>query len=254
MSLDSQIQNCIEMDRFVEPGAVRHGNFINYYDFNSASERLNLLPADPTYWSVYQIADENAPYLVLDVGCNAGNFTQLLYEFLRDRVKKEVIVLGIDIDPVLIERADQHNQYTNNVLYSCVDIMNENDKVSIEHHLAKYNENRFDVVSCMSITMWIHLNNGDEGLLRFLETVNRLSVTLVIEPQPWKCYQNAVRRMKRAKEENTFPLYSALKMRNNIENDIQNYLLEKCMAKFCFQSDATAWKRKICIYRNKTIE
>lgn len=240
------------METFVEPGAVRHGNFINYYDFNSASERLRLLPTDPAYWSVHRGSDENAPYLVLDVGCNAGNFTQLLYEFLRERVKKEIIVLGIDIDPTLIKRANEHNQHTDRVFYSCFDIMNEGD--CIDNHLAKFNANRFDVVSCMSITMWIHLNNGDDGLLRFLDTVNRLSVTLVIEPQPWKCYQNAVRRMKRAKEENTFPLFATLKMRNDIENDIQIYLQGDCSAKLCFESDATAWKRKICVYRNKTTE
>lgn len=241
------------MEKFIEPGAVRHGNFINYYDFNSASERLNLLPTETEYWSVYQTSDENSPYLVLDIGCNAGNFTQLLYEFLRERVKKEIVVLGIDIDSTLIERANEYNQYTDNVFYDCIDIMNENDgNDCIGKHLAKYNANRFDVVSCMSITMWIHLNNGDDGLLRFLETVNRLSVTLLIEPQPWKCYQNAVRRMKRAKEENTFPLFGALKMRNSIENDIKNYLQAKCKAEFCFESDATAWKRKICIYRNET--
>lgn len=241
------------MEKFVEPGAVRHGNFINYYDFNSADERLSLLPTDVSYWSVYRTADENSPYLVLDVGCNAGNFTQLLYEFLRERVKREIIVVGIDIDPILIERAKGHNSYTDNVFYSCCDIMNDGDANNfIEHHLAKYNAKHFDVVSCMSITMWIHLNNGDQGLLRFLDTVNRLGATLLIEPQPWKCYQNAVRRMKRAKEENTFPSYAALKMRNTIENDIKNYLQVKCLAKLCFESDATAWRRKICIYRNQT--
>lgn len=243
------------MEKFIEPGAVRHGNFINYYDFNSANERLSLLPTDSANWTVYRTVEENAPYLVLDVGCNAGNFTQLLYEFLRDRVKRKIIVLGIDIDPILIERAIEHNQHTDNVFYCCVDIMNEGDGNNcIENHLTKFSANRFDVVSCMSITMWIHLNNGDEGLLRFLDTVNRLSVTLVIEPQPWKCYQNAVRRMKRAKEMNTFPLYGALKMRNDIENDIKNYLQMKCLAELCFECNATTWKRRICIYRTKTNE
>lgn len=239
------------METFVEPGAVRHGNFINYYDFNPASERLNLLPADESYWSVYRNTEESSPYLILDVGCNAGNFTQLFYEFLRERLKKEIIVLGIDIDPMLIKRANEHNPYTDNVFYSCVDIMNESDGDNcIANHLTKHNANRFDVVSCMSITMWIHLNNGDEGLYRFLETVNGLSVTLVIEPQPWKCYQNAVRRMKRAKAENTFPFYESLRLRKHIEDDIKSHLQIKCRAKCCFESDATAWKRKICLYRN----
>ena len=29
-----------------EPGAARHGNFINYYEFHPPEERLKLLPED----------------------------------------------------------------------------------------------------------------------------------------------------------------------------------------------------------------
>jgi hypothetical protein len=41
--------------------------------------------------------------------------------------------------------------------------------------------------------MWIHLNHGDEGLTKFLEVVASYSKYILLEPQPWKCYQTAAR-------------------------------------------------------------
>lgn len=240
------------MENFVEPGAVRYGNFINYYDFNSASERRNLLPLEDELW---RTSSEHSfdPYFVLDVGCNSGNFTQLLYEFLV--VKKSgrnIIILGIDIDPQLIERAKEANQYTENVFYSSFNVMeynNDKENNCITNHLNSYKKCRFDVVCCFSITMWIHLNNGDNGLEQFLNLMADLSEILIIESQPWKCYQNAVRRMKRAGAQDTFPLFKTLKIRNEVESTIKNYLKCKNQLDIISESDPTKWKRKICFYR-----
>jgi hypothetical protein len=49
-----------------DTGAVRHGNFFNYYKFNSAKSRLQLLPTD--LWNAK--CDES--FVCLDVGCNSG--------------------------------------------------------------------------------------------------------------------------------------------------------------------------------------
>lgn len=238
------------MENFVEPGAVRHGNFINYYDFNSAPERLSLLPVEDNFWNTSS-DDTEDPYLVLDVGCNAGNFTQLLYAFLeRKKTGRKIVILGIDIDPVLIKRAEQSNQFKQNVFYSCFNIMEFNSADNcITDHLKLYAKRQFDVVCCFSITMWIHLNNGDDGLDQFLNFMTQLSEILVIEPQPWKCYQNAVRRMKRAGAENTFPLFAELKIRNDVENYIKDFLKSKNQLEIIFESDPTKWKRRICFYR-----
>jgi Bicoid-interacting protein 3 (Bin3) len=46
---------------------------------------------------------------------------------------------------------------------------------------------RFDLVIGLSLTMWIHLRQGDDGLFDFLSSVASLTDRLVIEPQPWKC-------------------------------------------------------------------
>lgn len=239
------------MEDFVEPGAVRFGNFINYYDFNSAPERCDLLPLDDVLWtSSSEISQES--YLVLDVGCNAGNFTQLLYEFLtKKKPGRKIIILGIDIDSILIERAKELNQYKENVFYSSFNVMDydNNGDNCISNHLKLYSKQQFNVVCCFSITMWIHLNNGDDGLEQFLDYMAQLSEILIIEPQPWKCYQNAVRRMRRAGAQHSFPLFATLKIRNDVEMTIKNYLKCKKQLEICYESDPTKWKRKICFYK-----
>ena len=48
-----------------EPGAARHGNFINYYTFNPAEERIKALPV-----SLWERDEEEL--VCLDVGCNSG--------------------------------------------------------------------------------------------------------------------------------------------------------------------------------------
>lgn len=241
------------MEKFVEPGAARHGNFINYYEFNSAADRLNLLPRDTNLWKTL---DENQKYLVLDIGCNSGDLTQLLYKFLESQLpNNEIIVLGIDIDQILIERAIESNKYSKNIFYHCSNIMeysNSDNNDVIKKHLQMHNKLRFDAVCCFSVTMWIHLNNGDDGLKHFLRSVAGLSELLVIEPQPWKCYRNAVRRMKRAKKIDTFPLYLTLAMQSSIEDDIKSYILEDKELNICFESDPTKWKRKIFIFKRKS--
>lgn len=111
------------------PGASRHGNFINYYQFHSVEERVRQLPLE-----ICQSAKNNdGKFVALDVGCNAGvrivlfvlkkfnliffffflnfknylqNLTLELYEFLKKNLpNREIVILGIDIDPILIVRA-----------------------------------------------------------------------------------------------------------------------------------------------------
>lgn len=233
------------MEKFVEPGAVRHGNFINYYEFNSADERLALLPTDEQIWKLRPDDPLESHYIVLDVGCNAGNFTQLLYKFLIERTHKKVTVLGIDIDPALIARANETNKFRENVLYICCDITDQSRDI-FKGYLEKQNKQRFDAVFCLSITMWIHLNHGDDGLMQFLDRMKRLSQMLIIEPQPWRCYQRAVRRMKRANE--TFPLFASLQLTRTIEYDIKRHLKEKCQLDIIYESVPTKWNRRICFY------
>lgn len=242
------------MDDLIEPGAVKHGNFINYYDFNPASERLKLLPSEANAWQSFEghAYCESEPYLVLDIGCNSGDLTQSLYMYLSSMLpNRRILILGIDIDAILIKRAQEANQRQQNVSFECVNVMEVNGDQMIQQYLQKYQRTRFDVVCCFSITMWIHLNNGDDGLRHFLDMITRASRLIIIEPQPWKCYRTAVRRMKRAKVDDVFPLFASLTMRTNVDNDIKQYMIDAKRLQMVFESDQTKWKRTIYIFRQQ---
>ncbi|KAF2894404.1 hypothetical protein ILUMI_11770 [Ignelater luminosus] len=221
------------------PGAVQYGNFINYYQFHPPENRINLLPE--TIWNT------DKTFVGLDIGCNAGNLTLMLYEFLTKIIKKPCYILGIDIDPILIERANEENS-NDNIKFICLDFMDsKNRDALISEYLASHGVNKFSAIFCFSLTMWIHLNHGDSGLLSFLQQICTLSEMVIIEPQPWKCYRAAVKRMKQNNEE--FPEYKKLKIRNDIENTIENVLLNCCngVSKI-LETERTGWDRKVLFF------
>lgn len=232
------------MDFFAsDPGAVQHGNFINYYSFNKVEERLSLLPRG--IWKANTESSESQDYLVLDVGCNSGDLTQQLKAFYESETNKKVVVLGIDIDSTLILRANETNKDAN-ITFHTVNMVDNYD--SIEQFLKLHNRTKFDVVCCFSITMWIHLNNNDKGLKIFLEKCSKMAKTLVVEPQPWKCYQTAVRRMKRANKEQFFTHFKSLEWRSDVEDQIERFLVECLGRKKICETEKTKWKRKICVF------
>ena len=100
-------------------------------------------------------------------------------------------ILGIDLAPVLVARVKEANKYSSNVTYKCVNYMNDSEN-TISLYLKQHSKNYFDVVFCFSVTVWIHLNYGDEGLRQFLISVSMHTNIVVIEPKPWKCYRTAV--------------------------------------------------------------
>lgn len=57
-------------DEKTDPGAIRHGNFMNYYQFHPAEERVRQLPRG--VWQRQRVAHPARKYAGLDVGCNAG--------------------------------------------------------------------------------------------------------------------------------------------------------------------------------------
>nr|CAD7459009.1 unnamed protein product [Timema tahoe] len=233
-----------------DPGAVKFGNFINYYSFNLPENRLKLLPDH-----LWRKSPKTTSHLVaLDVGCNSGDLTQCLYEFLIDRCCGGTChILGVDIDPVLVERARHSNIHRDNVLYDCVDVTRDQDREELfSQYLWKHGRAKFDIVFCFSVTMWIHLNSGDEGLTKFLTDICRQTDWLVVEPQPWKCYKEAERRLRRSGG-GSFPLFPSLTMRGRVESDIESILQQQCQFTKVLETSKTRWNRKLLFYRTNSL-
>lgn len=175
--------------------------------------------------------------------------TIALHDYLTKSVGiTECRILGVDIDPTLIERACDKNSLEN-ITFKCLDIMSENSNSqnALIQFLEGENCNRFDIVFCFSITMWIHLNHGDDGLKRFLKKVSDLSNFLVIEPQPWKCYKTAVKRFKLGKSE--FSKFKELQIREKVEEEIEAFILQHCGLEKVKESDRTDWGRKLIFFK-----
>lgn len=150
-----------------------------------------------------------------------------------------VHVLGIDIDGELIARANSTKAadapitttttkygsltISKHADFVCFDVMKsacadstviDSDQEPMDPVRAYLFAQRcagFHFISLFSVTMWVHLNYGDSGLLRLFATVlnllqrgdaahsaNDFALTgsILVEPQPWKCYKTAKKRCK----------------------------------------------------------
>ena len=54
-----------------DPGAARQGNFINYYQFNPADNRIKLLD-EAIHHCIKDSSSSDSTIFCLDVGCNTG--------------------------------------------------------------------------------------------------------------------------------------------------------------------------------------
>jgi len=229
------------------PGAARFGNFINYYQFNPPENRLQFLPKD----LLSSLSPPpNSPICALDIGCNAGNLTNKLYETFKPE-DKDMKILGIDIDEKLISRAKEGNPDPEHVSFLHLDVMEDEDNTlkQLQAFLPE-GKQRFDVVFVFSVTMWIHLNHGDEGLDSFLRLVCNLGQNVLLEPQPWKCYQTAARRMRKMGQ----PQFEKLEQLSLRGDDVETGILDVCSSEdlnVIQEFGQTKWNRKLLLLGRK---
>jgi SAM-dependent methyltransferase len=190
--------------KIIEGNGHKYGNYHDYYSFHPSNVRTSLLPIGifTDIWiNDNDNDDKNSSKIfnVLDVGCNEGNLTVDIYNRIRSELSDDITinVIGIDIDPELIDRANNKNNILSNcndsIRFITIDIMNS-DSISI------ISKSKYHFISVFSVTMWIHLNHGDDGLKSFLYTIADLTTdngSLLIEPQPWKCYKKASKRLRK---------------------------------------------------------
>ncbi|CAH1249796.1 BCDIN3D [Branchiostoma lanceolatum] len=163
-------------------------------------------------------------------------------------------MLGCDIDNILIQRAAENNRRTDRLTFQSLDYMStEQRQETLGAYLQRFGRTKFDVTFCFSVTMWIHLQNGDSGLMDFLRSVSGWTRFLLLEPQPWKCYRSAGRRLRKLGREG-FPLLGTLQIRSDVEQVIDRCLREECGMMRVETFGETQWGRKLVLYHSKEEE
>lgn len=162
----------------------------------------------------------------LDIGCNSGILTiQIARKFHCKSI------LGIDIDSDRVSDAYWHlrkfarteNVEKNSTKVTRLEVKNkvngakhsasassvetkEDSSASTKGDLLdvvsfrqenfvqsqRPSEKQYDTILCLSVTKWIHLNWGDDGLITLFSKIWRLlhpGGILVLEPQPWQSYE-----------------------------------------------------------------
>ncbi|XP_076905426.1 putative RNA methyltransferase At5g51130 [Bidens hawaiensis] len=189
------------------------GNYRNYYGY-----RIDQgLEEDPRIKVMRKEWFEGKN--CLDIGCNSGLITIAIAK--KFGCQK---ILGIDIDSARIEDArwnlrrivrmseskkrpkvDKSNDdETNNIITGLEDKTGQIsgdcsasylfDRVSFckENFIfGSSGDKVYDTILCLSVTKWIHLNWGDEGLIILFSKVWQLlkpDGVFILEPQPWKSY------------------------------------------------------------------
>jgi len=194
-----------------EDNGHRFGNFPNYYSFHSVNERLDLLtPELVSSWK----SEAKKVFTICDIGCNDGTLTRALHDKISSALNVSaetdggwsVRTLGLELDPNLVERAkasEVSSPLGSSLTFQVADVT-ESTKVDCIFNTffggggGKESETaRFDLITCFSTTMWIHVTVGDASFADFLRHLAYSANHLVIEPQPWRCYRQAATRLRR---------------------------------------------------------
>ena len=198
----------------------RLGNFWNYPEFNPSSKRLGLLP-DSFFSLIISSVSPACPLRYADLGCNEGELTLEFWSKLVSVLDggdgessinplsppKDAKALGVDIDDVLIERAQARalagDLSSGASMFSSPSPSiifvpgNITDKSFLASQLERISVGkRITLVSLFSTTMWIHIHLGDAKFFDFLKNVCGACEFFLVEPQPRKCYKNVNKRLR----------------------------------------------------------
>jgi len=165
-------------------------------------------------------------------------------------VCSRLLMLAIDIDATLIERSNESNRHVDSIFYQTADVQSDRCRQEvIGKFLVNYNAEKFSIVFVSSVTMWIHLNTGDEGLRSFLCYISSIAEYILIEPQHWKCYRAAVRRMRKLGCE-SFEHFPSLEWRHDVDQQIVKYLQSPacCLKLVKHLGQTELWSRALYLF------
>ena len=194
-------------DRQAHNEVFNRGNYHGYYGFRTdcvPDARLQLL--EPALFEGRN---------VLDLGCNAG---KLSIETLVHLGARRVV--GLDIDPVLIAQSEAARVAAGladdaRLSFVEADFLPPGFFDSAPARALLPPGERFETILLLSITKWLHLHAGDDGLLVLFHALAGLlppGGALVVEPQEWANYKSAARKAKDLR-----PVFAAIKMRPDFE-------------------------------------
>lgn len=101
--------------------------------------------------------------------------------------------------------------------------------------------------------MWIHINHGDEGLRRFLYRLRDLVSSkdhpgsVLVEPQQWKSYKNAMKRMKKLELEPP-AAWATLLMKETVEEDIIRIIEDDLQMESIASLGRNDWGRSLVLF------
>mmetsp|Transcript_23865 Transcript_23865/g.37333 ORF Transcript_23865/g.37333 Transcript_23865/m.37333 type:complete len:175 (-) Transcript_23865:23-547(-) len=98
---------------------------------------------------------------------------------------------GIDCDQNLIRQAcriKKSIRWPDNPSTKGPDVYFRTEDIVLNNHTTSA---KYDVITCLSVTKWIHLNHGDRGVVHLFRKCFDLLAdngVLILEPQPWRSY------------------------------------------------------------------
>ncbi|XP_035916465.1 probable RNA methyltransferase CG11342 [Anopheles stephensi] len=234
---------------------VKHGNYHNYYQFRAEDSRSDILrECLRTFWNGN---NQNTVVHMIDVGCNSGRFTAKVRDVL-EQVGARVKAVGIDIDEELCDRAraefpDIEFIGGNILTIARQAATTDNGSDPIEQCMMRLGIERFDVVCCFSVLMYVHLNGGDAGLRRVLDYLCDKGQLLILELQAWKKYRDQVRRLKRDACQ-AYPLYEELEWRGGggvLEDHIKVYVRSKGFEMVSESAEKSEFDRQLIFFKKR---
>ncbi|CAF0845342.1 unnamed protein product [Rotaria sordida] len=210
--------------RHIQP--PRYGNFQGYYGYRQPNHDQRLQYLERDWFHNKQ---------VLDVGCHTGHVTFYVAEhFQPDQI------VGVDIDQQLIQQARHQlwnriqtaNNNNNNNNSNTTDNSNQNKRYPFNLRFQQENfvldndvdlaniRAEYDTIVAFSVTKWVHLNFGDQGLKRFFKRIYKTLFPggrLILEPQPWSSY-----RLKRRMTKDITEIYNRIEFK---PTEFVSYLL-----------------------------
>jgi RNA 5'-monophosphate methyltransferase len=249
------------------------------------SERLQFIPFDLV--NELLSSTDQRDFYMLDVGCNAGDVTHALSDGFQTTLgtRCQIHALGVDIDKSLVERAVSSSSAapasssvasssssssssssaaaapsapapapaSNSkaiVEFGCLDIGDEKESNALlsDFFATPDQQHKFDLTLCLSVTMWIHLHNGDDGLCAFLRRLSSLSRFIVIEPQVWRSYKTCRTRWNRVGQQ--LPSHwDTIEHRHGVEQFIIDFLIDECKCTLVRVLGKTKWNRQVVLLK-----